>query len=47
MYMSAKKYRVLSGIVGGSLLDLLDADLYKETIADRRGPHNRRANRHA
>jgi len=29
------------------LLDLLDADLYKETIVDRRGPHNTRTNRYA
>jgi len=29
------------------LLDLLEADLYKETIADRRDPHNTLTNRHA
>jgi len=39
--------RQLRSTIGGSLLDLLDADLYKETIADGRGPHNTRTNRHA
>jgi len=28
--------RDLRSTIGGSLLDLLDADLYKETITDRR-----------